>query len=149
VPSARVHDVAVALCGILADGVANAERFDRFAQALTVATGKPPSWELATAPAALLYPREHVCVTLAAFRWQLKVTGSRRVIPSAPSGAGYTVALALTRQLVHKLTEHGETPRDLLDVRDFMAQTVLPPRVRKRNAAPAQLQKGSHDADGH
>jgi hypothetical protein len=132
VPNERVHDLAVALCGLLSDGGVHADRFDRFVAAYTVATGKSPSWELATAPMALLYPREHVFVELPNFRRQLKVNGSRRAIPARPSGSAYAVILAHTRQLVHKLTENGEAPRDLLEVRDFMAVTLGPVRTRKR-----------------
>ena len=127
----RVRDVAVAACNLLSDSGLHADRFDRFVTALTVATGVVPSWELVTAPAALLYPRDHVHVELQKVRRQLKVIGSRRAIPKLPSGTAYGSVLAQIRALVHKLTDHGEAPRDLLDVRDFIALTLAPPRARK------------------
>jgi hypothetical protein len=127
----RMHDLAVAACNLLGDGALYAERFDRFVASVTAATGKSPSWELATAPAALLYPRDHVHVGLQHVRRQLKVIGSRRALPALPNGALYGFVLAQIRALVHKLNDHGEAPRDLLDVRDFMALTLAPPRARK------------------
>ena len=131
VPSERVHDVAVAVCSLLSDSAVKADRFDRLVTTLTVATGRIPSWELVTAPCALLYPREHVYVELGNFRRQLKVNGSRRALPARPTGAGYAIALAHTHALVRKLTEYGEAPRDLLEVRDFMARTLGPARTKK------------------
>ncbi len=132
----RMHDLAVAACQLLADSGLHADRFDRFVAVLTAATGKSPSWELVTAPAALLYPRDHVHVELQNLRRQLKVIGSRRAIPALPSGAAYGFVLAQIRALVHKLTDHGEAPRDLLEVRDFMASTLAPPRARKGKRPP-------------
>lgn len=136
VPRDRVHDLAVAVCGRLSDATPNAERFDRFVTALTVATGRIPSWELVTAPSALLHPREHVCVELGSLRRQLKVNGSRRTLATRPSGSAYAVALAHTHAMIHKLTDHGEAPRDLLDVRDFMAITLKPAPSKKRATTP-------------
>lgn len=137
-PPERVHALAVAVCSLLSDGTPSPERFDRFVAALSVATGKTPSWELATAPLALLYPREHMHVELTTLRRQLKANGSRRVIPARPTGAAYAVVLAHTRALVHKLTEHGEAPRDLLEVHDFMSVTLAKVRPAKKPAKAAQ-----------
>jgi hypothetical protein len=137
VASDRVHDLTVAVCNLLGDSAVSAERFDRFVTALTSATGRIPTWEVVTAPSALLYPREHVYVELGYFRRQLKANGSRRALPARPTGAAYATALAHTRALVSKLTEHGEAPRDLLEVRDFMTVTLGPAR-KKARATTAQ-----------
>jgi len=132
VSSERVHDLAVAVCGLLSDSAPSPERFDRFVTVLTSAAGRIPTWEVVTAPSALLHPREHVLVELSYFRRQLKANGSRRALPPRPTGSAYAVALAHTRALVTKLTEHGEAPRDLLEVRDFMAVTLGPVRKKAR-----------------
>lgn len=127
VPSGQAsHELAVALRGLLSEDGPYAARFDRYVNALTVAFGKAPSWELATAPSALVNPREHIYVELVNFRRLAKARKPRRTIPTRPSSAAYAVLLVLGRALAHRLAEQGEAPRDLLDVRDFMVLTRAP-----------------------
>lgn len=133
-PKERLRELAVAACGLFGSAALNAVGFDRFVAAITTATGHAPSWALVTAPAAFLYPREHVYVDRPCFRMQLELSGIRRAIPERPNAAAYAVVLKHTRALVQKLAEHGEAPRDLLDVRDFIHVTLRPPDARKKKA---------------
>jgi len=134
-PSAQpLHEAAVAISGLLTEEGPYSARFDRYVAGLTALLGKAPSWELATAPAALVYPREHVCVDLATFRRLVKLSHLRRPIPVRPSGTAYAPLLGLARSLARKLSEQGEAPRDLLDVHDFMTLTLVPTRAAKAAA---------------
>lgn len=129
VPSGEpLHELAVALRGLLSDEGPYGARFDRYVQALTLAFGKAPSWELATLASALIFPSDHVYVEPKNFRRLIKATRARRALPATPSGATYAMLLGLARSLARKLAEHGEAPRDLLDVRDFMCVTLAPAR---------------------
>jgi len=116
-------------------------RFDRFCAAFTAAFGAPPRWELATALSAVIHPAEHVCVDSTAFKTQLKAFGSHRPVAVQPTGHGYASFLALARMIANKLSEHGELPRDLFDVRDFITLTLSP--VPKKKGKPATPKGGA------
>lgn len=131
-----LHELAVALRGLLSDDGPYAARFDRYVLALTAALGKAPSWELATLPSALLFPSEHVYVELSNFRRLIRASRMRRAIPAHPSGAVYAGLLALARSLLRRLGLRGEAPRDLLDIRDFVAVTLAPARAAKLPPVP-------------
>jgi len=127
------------------------QRFDRYLATFTAAFGQHAKWELATAPAAVLHPREHVCVELGAFRSQLKASGITRAIAAQPTSAGYATFLAHAQLIASKLGEQGEAPRDLLDVRDFVVHTLKPaarPRATPRpRAAKPSAKKAEANTD--
>jgi hypothetical protein len=134
------RDLALALRELLYGKAVFGTRFDHYLAAFQAAFGQPPHWELATALSALVHPTEHVCVDPAVFRKQLKASSSRRTIPAQPSSAGYASCLALARLVANKLAEQGEIPRDLLEVRDFVAFTLKgPPR---KSAGPSRKGQG-------
>lgn len=116
-------------------------RFDRFCTAFTAAFGAPPRWELATALSAVVHPTEHVCVEATAFRKQLKAAGSHRAVSAQASGSGYASLLGVVRLIANKLSEHGELPRDLFDVRDFITLTLKPVAKKKPKPAKPAAQK--------
>jgi hypothetical protein len=126
-------------------------RLDRYLRAFAEAFGAYPRWELATALSALVHPTEHVCVEPTAFRKQLRTSASRRSVAAQPSGAGYTSFLRVARLIADKLAEHGELPRDLLDVRDFIVFTLQPaPKARparKHAKASKELDSDGGDQD--
>ncbi len=128
-PKAADHEqqrnLALAARELLYGGAAYEQRFDRYVAALA-ALGEPARWEMATALSALVHPTQHICVHPAAFRLQVKATGSRGSSPARPSAAGYTRMLAVARFIFTKLTEQGQTPRDLFDVHDFIRLTLAP-----------------------
>ncbi len=99
-------------------------RFDHFVLAFAEAFGERPRWELATALSALVHPNDHVCVDATLFRKQLKGASLRRTVGAQPSSSGYNSFLAVTRLVANALAEQGEVPRDLFDVRDFVAFTL-------------------------
>ncbi len=131
--------LALAVRELLHGAAAYDVRFDRFCSAFTAAFGAPPRWELATALSAVVYPTDHVCVESTTFRKQMKATISHRPVAAQPNGSGYASFLAIVRVIANKLSEHGELPRDLFDVRDFITLTLKPaPKKKSKAAKPAR-----------
>ena len=89
-----------------------------------------PCWELATALAALMNPDEHVCVHPTRFKQQAMWMAPRLEHSKVPNGDGYHRYLAMVQGVRDRLRKAGLTPRDLLDVYDFML-TTLTPSARK------------------
>lgn len=106
-----------------------AARFDRFVTLLATLSGERVRWPMATALPALVHPNEHVCVKPNVFREQARwMAPSFRYTPT-PSGASYVRLLEVARGVHRKLGDAGEPVRDLLDVYDFILET-LRPKVR-------------------
>lgn len=99
-------------------------RFERWIGAYASVFKSAPSWQTATALSAMMTPVEHVYVEPTAFRKQLKRLALPSAFGSRPSGAAYLRCLAAAKSLANMLATHGEVPRDLLDVHDFMRATV-------------------------
>jgi len=128
------------------------QRFDRYLTTFQSAFGQHAKWELATAPSAILHPKEHVCVDLTTFRSQLKLNNVNRAISTQPSSAGYTTFLTNVQIISNKLTERGDVPRDFFDVRDFIVFTLKPgPRApttaASRAKAPARKKAAPKKTD--
>jgi len=145
--------LAVAARDLLYGKTPYEERFEHYLGALAGFFGEPPRWEIATALSALVHPTEHVCVHPASFRQHLKATGSRGTIAARPSKANYAKLLVVARFVSSQLVGQGETPRDLLDVLDFMRIALKPSattRVAKATAGrkarpPSDDDTASHD----
>ncbi len=99
-------------------------RFDQFIASYESAFGKPPSWQTATVLPALMFPTSHVYVEPNTFRKQLKALSQLSALAARPNGVTYARCLNMARTLANQLAAHGEVPRDLLDVYDFMRSTV-------------------------
>ncbi len=102
------------------------EAFDPWVRALTDVMGRKPSWELATAPLALLAPSAHVAVKVSVFREQARWLSPTLRVGDTPSGDQYARLCEMAQRLRDLLVEKGLAPRDLLDVRDFMWMTLRP-----------------------
>jgi hypothetical protein len=121
------RELAIALRECLYGAAPYPVRLDRYIAALATAFGAHPRWELATALSSLVQPTEHVAVEPASFRRQLKSLATKRTIATKPTSADYATCLTVARNTGKKLAEHGEAPRDLFDVRDFMVFTLAKP----------------------
>lgn len=110
---------AVALRELLYGEAPVDERFGELTNALDI-----DSWELLTAPLALLSPLEHVCVRPSTFRQQALWMAPRLKHASRPNAAAYRRYRAMAHELRNKLTEAGLPPADLLDVHDFIYETL-------------------------
>ena len=125
------------------------QRFVSYLAALAGAYGEPARWEMATALSAIVHPTAHVCVQPGVFRQQFKATGSSGAVPPRPSAAAYNKLLVIARFVGTQLTGQGETPRDLLDVIDFIRIALKPPakaRVAKKDVGRSSRRVSEDDA---
>jgi hypothetical protein len=122
----HVRGLALAVRELLHGTGPYEQRFDGYLNALLPVFGEAPRWELATALSAAFLPKEHICVLPTAFRHQLKVMGSRGVIPARATREAYMRFLTVARLVSNKLAEYGAPPRDLFDVYDFIRVTLGP-----------------------
>lgn len=106
-------------------------RFDAWVRALERALGEAPSWQLATALPALIAPDEHPAVRIGIYERQAKWMAPGLRTSDRPMGLLYTRLDAMMTAMRERMVEKGLSPRDLLDVRDFMWLT-LKPAGRKR-----------------
>jgi hypothetical protein len=102
----------------------------RWVEALASA-GAGVSWVLATAVPALMYPDAHFCVRESVFWLQTRWLAPRMVPHRMPSGPGYLRLREVAGALRAELTERGHTPRDFLDVYDFVWWTLRPASQRR------------------
>lgn len=152
----QLRELALAVRELLHGEGAYEQRFDRIVAALAAYTGEPAHWEIATALSASVNPVDHVCIHPTVFRRQFKIIGSPgTVLAAKPTGAGYSRVLAATRVVAKKLAEQGETPRDLLDVHDFIRITLKPgaksppkaPKQRAGSGMPPAGEVAEHAAE--
>ncbi|HEY4159347.1 MAG TPA: hypothetical protein VGM29_14665 [Polyangiaceae bacterium] len=106
------------------------QRFDGFVAAFDTVFREPPSWELATALSALVFPTEHTFVEPGPFRKQLKALGRNNVLSARPSGAAYARCAGMARTIATELGALGEVPGDLFDVLDFVSATIASVKPR-------------------
>lgn len=115
-------------------------RFKRYVEMMTKVYDGAPSWRIATALPALMYPHKHVCVRRSAFKRQ-----AASIAPTAryskrtklrPYKNYQRVAYAVRK----RLEAAGQEPRDLLDVHDFVWATL-------RNASLDDLKKKADELD--
>ncbi len=119
--------VAGALIGRLRDLLWSSEpfpqRFSRWVAAVTEACDRAASWELVTAPLALVHPGDHVCVHPPSFQAQATWMAPQLRFQLPPLAATYSRALAMAQRIRHRMaerTEPGTTAADLLDVHAFI-----------------------------
>jgi hypothetical protein len=137
----RHGSLAAALVDLLHGESGFVARFDRFIAAFQRAFGRAPGWQLATVLSALVHPAEHICVRPASFREQAKWMAPRLALAKVPSGASYMRCLTMAKLVATKLGEQAESPRDLMDVYDFMRVTTRPAAKQLVNALKAAEQK--------
>lgn len=133
-PPYRRPGIAEALHDLLHGEGALEPRFERFVGSLD-----GPSWELATVPLALLQPEQHVCVKPSVFKQQAIRMAPRLEHARRPEARCYGRYLKMTRAVGKQLEAAGLSPQDLLDVHDFIYDT-LRPAARKRLAARVKEQ---------
>jgi hypothetical protein len=107
----------------------------RFREHLTVLTeilGTRPSWRLATALPALVFPQEQVCVRRSAFMRQAASVAPRAKYSRRAHSGAYRNFRRVAFAARKRLQAAGQEPRDLLDIHDFIWATL-------RNAALERL----------
>lgn len=102
---------------------------------------RPPSWPLITAFAALVHPADHICIKPSVFVQQAKVLAPGLTLGSRPSHTEYELMNGLAATITEELHSRKLTPKDRLDVHDFIWATIRPAAVTRiestRSAAPA------------
>lgn len=122
-------DFAEALRDLLHDEEeAFGPRFKRFLEVMTEVYGGRPSWRIATAIPALMYPGEHACIRRSAFSRQAASVAPLARYSRRATVGGYKNYRRVAFAVRQRLQAAGHEPRDLLDVHDFVWTTL-------RNAA--------------
>lgn len=85
-----------------------------------------PSWELATAPLALINPGEHICVKPSVFEQQALWLSPRLRHVRLPRGETYQHYLKMAVAIFEQLESAELKPQDLMDVYDFIDVTLRP-----------------------
>lgn len=94
--------------------------------ALVGAQGPATSWQILTAPLALLAPHKHMCVHPTVFAAQGSIVMPHFTAPKRASEAAYQRYLEVARMVEDELVALGHAPRDLLDLHDFVWTTLRP-----------------------
>lgn len=102
------------------------KRFAAWVEALRTTLGEEPSWPLATVFPALVFPEEHVCVKRQVFELQAREVKPGAHIPKKVNRRGYRRARRVAKRVSKQLEQAGRAPRDLLDVRRFVWETLRP-----------------------
>jgi hypothetical protein len=88
--------------------------------------GGAATWPVMTALRGLLEPGEHVCVRPSVFAKQAKLLLPNFSTNTRPRYKNYALYLHMANVVRDELTEAGMEPRDLLDVHDFIWETLRP-----------------------
>ncbi|HUH05859.1 MAG TPA: hypothetical protein VML75_27910 [Kofleriaceae bacterium] len=101
-------------------------RFERYVATLALVHAAGPSWQLATALPALALPDQHVCVRPSTLRKQAEWMAPRLTFTKTPHGPLCARFDEMAVAVRKELEVAGLEPADLLDVFDFMRETLAP-----------------------
>ena len=96
----------------------------------------PLSWPLATVWLALVDPTEQVCIRPNVFGEQARWMAPLLRVPNRPDGRIYLRLRDMALALQEELRQRGLTPRDLVDVYDFIWCTLRPAALKAILAQP-------------
>ena len=132
--------VAWSIYDLLHGGGSHAKHLGAFVHRLSRHNLKP-SWNLATALPALLHPEEHVCVKPSVLKLQAKMVKPAFKPKSSPNGKDYGSFLDVTATVHEELTSAGREPADLLDVAQFIWDTLRPSARERLMGAGARIEE--------
>ncbi len=122
-PNAEAGEaLARALFQILHGRESFTDALGRWLDAVAAVNGEGTSWQLATAPLALVHPDEHIVVRPVSFRKQARAMGL--TFPATPSVEGYVKMQAMANAINRHLVDAGLAPADLFDVYEFIVATA-------------------------
>jgi hypothetical protein len=133
-PEAHEPALARALRELLWGAAPHPERLTAYLAALSAVPKARVSWPLATVFTGLVHPREHLFVKPSVVRQQALWTAPSLPYEATPSAALYERLRAMAEAARGRLVRAGHEPRDLLDVHDFMLET-LRQRPRPRSVS--------------
>ena len=134
-PEAAEEELAEHLLHLLYGEGPYAARFDRFSTGLAAKTDERVRWPMASTLAALVHPQEHICIKPNVFREQARAVAPTFRYTPTPSGASYMRLLDVAKTVRRRLIDAGEPVRDLLDVFDFIHETLRPKARQQIEAA--------------
>lgn len=100
------------------------ERFEEYLDFLTEVFAGRPSWRLATALPAIMYPDHHVCVRRSAFTRQAGAISPMARYSKRASVRSYKNFRRVAQVVKKRLEKKGHKPRDFLDIYDFIWDTL-------------------------
>ncbi len=100
-------------------------RFERFVQVLE-ASKLDVTWELATAPSALIHPDEHIYVKRTSMNRFTDCFAPKLNLGTQPAGIGYARIREMTIDLVAALREVELKPVDFFDIAQMVVDTMKP-----------------------
>lgn len=125
-PPSRHGGFVQALHELLWTDTIFALRFERFVATLALTSKRAPTWSLITAFGALVHPGEHLYVRPATISKQARFMAPRLALGANPDARSYLRALEMVRRVADGLVAARLAPADLLDVHDFMVDTLAP-----------------------
>lgn len=128
IPATRHADFAGALNDLLHGDTPSQERFSRFFGVLK--DQSDVSWTVATLFTGLVFPHEHVVVEAWPFAKEARGMEPQLVVGSSPNAMVYERLREMSLRLFTELTAKDMAPRDLLDVRVFIAETLKQSRTK-------------------
>ncbi|HLT37466.1 MAG TPA: hypothetical protein VK034_14335 [Enhygromyxa sp.] len=126
-------------------GEADEPELERRFKALVRVLDSAASWPVVTAIAGLVDPEYHVCVRPSVFEFQAKMLLTNFRPTKRPSYAGYRQYRHVAQTVFDELVNAGLPPSDLLDVHDFIAET-LRPAARDELIRQHELRSVEHQA---
>ena len=128
------EELVDALRAMLYGHLGVADRTEQLVDVLTRTTGKPPSWCLTTTLPALTDPQRFAYIRRTTIVEQAKALAPGLRVATSADGQQYEVMLSMMASARDRLTAAELSPRDMLDVYDFMYIT-LAPSAKQRLAA--------------
>jgi hypothetical protein len=111
-------------------------RFERFVQILEKGGGAV-SWELATAPSALVFPDEHIWVKVTPMkRFLARFSPTLQLTPRA-TGFSYSRLVTMGGSLVEGLNNAGIEARDFFDIAHLIGEVTKAPTLSRLDAMSA------------
>lgn len=126
------REIAVGVYALLYGEGRYRQRLRTWIHVLENALGSEPSWGMATLFPALVFPEEHVCVKRRVLALQALEVRPGSTIPKKVNRRGYRKARRVARTTREKLVAAGLEPRDMLDVRRFIWDTLRPKALQIR-----------------
>jgi hypothetical protein len=124
--------MAHAIRELVAGSAPHAERLSAFLAVLSAVPGARVGWPLATVLPALVDPSAHLFVKPTLVRQQAQWIAPTVSYDASPSAPSYERLRTVGEAVRSRLVRAGHAPRDLLDVHDFMRETL---RARPRSVS--------------
>jgi len=122
-----IRNIVAALAEVLYGDDIFELRFERWISALSPdLDGPQPTWQLVTTLLALVQPEQHVCVRPSSFRKQATSLAPHIRYQKIPTAKLYVRYQKMANDLKAKLAENELNAKDMIDIHDFIWNTMRP-----------------------